>query len=158
MTRPLCAYPEEARYLGSGDPTLAASFACVGDAGDEPAAELPGREYLAPLILQAKMTPDVINVRNGSGVVTAFITVPPSSDSLTQWVIESLALEGAPAVSSALVGGGRTFMATFNRKDLSSFTGGVPAGQPVDLMLTGTLQHNGSQSLFSVGPTVRILR
>jgi hypothetical protein len=25
-------------------------------------------------------------------------------------------------------------------------------------LLTGTLQHNGSQSLFSVGPTVRILR
>jgi feruloyl esterase len=158
MTRPLCAYPQEARYVGSGDATQAASFACVADAGDESAAELPGRDYLAPLILQAKMTPEVINVRNGPGVVTAFITVPQGSDSLTQWMIESLALESAPALSTALVGGGRTFMATFDRKDLSNFTGGVPAGQPVDVMLTGTLLHNGSQSLFSIGPTVRILR
>ena len=31
MTRPLCAYPQEARYLGSGDPTSAANFVCVAD-------------------------------------------------------------------------------------------------------------------------------
>lgn len=28
MTRPLCAYPQEAEYKGSGDPNAAASFAC----------------------------------------------------------------------------------------------------------------------------------
>lgn len=159
MTRPLCAYPQEARYLGSGDPTSAANFVCVADSGDEPVAELPAREYLAPLILDARATPEVINVQNnGSGVITAFITVPPGSDSLTQWFISSIALEGSPAVSSALVGNGRTFKATFDRKDLSGFTGGAPAGQPVDLMLTGTLQHDGSQSLFSIGPAVRLQR
>ncbi len=32
MTRPLCAYPEIAKYKGSGDPSDAANFACV--AGD----------------------------------------------------------------------------------------------------------------------------
>jgi len=158
MTRPLCAYPKEARYLGSGDPASAANFACVADRGDEQASELPGREYLAPLVLQASATPEVINVRNGSGVITAFITVPPDSDNLTQWVISSISLDGSPAVSAGLTGNGRTFKAKFNRKDLTGFTGGVPAGQPVDLLLTGTLQHNGSQSLFSVGPTVRIHR
>jgi feruloyl esterase len=158
MTRPLCAFPQEARYLGSGDSKSATNFVCVGDAADEPAAELPAREYLAPLVLQARMAPEVINARNGAGVVTAFITVPPSSDTLAQWVISSISLEGSPALSSALIGNGRTFMATFNRQDLTGFTGGAPAGQPVDVLLTGTLQHNGSQSLFSVGPTVRILR
>jgi hypothetical protein len=30
FTRPLCPYPEEAHYKGVGDPTDAASFACVG--------------------------------------------------------------------------------------------------------------------------------
>jgi hypothetical protein len=104
------------------------------------------------------MAPEVINARNGAGVVTAFITVPPGSDSLAQWVISSISLEGSPALSSALIGDSRTFMATFSRQDLAGFTGGAPAGQPVDVLLTGTLQHNGSQSLFSVGPTVRILR
>jgi feruloyl esterase len=29
MTRPLCPYPEEAKYKGKGDPNQAASFACV---------------------------------------------------------------------------------------------------------------------------------
>jgi hypothetical protein len=29
MTRPLCAYPQSAKYNGSGDPNAAASFACV---------------------------------------------------------------------------------------------------------------------------------
>ena len=29
FTRPLCAYPEWARYKGTGDPTLASSFECV---------------------------------------------------------------------------------------------------------------------------------
>lgn len=29
MTRPLCAYPEIAKYGGSGDPNRAASFSCV---------------------------------------------------------------------------------------------------------------------------------
>ncbi len=29
LTRPLCQYPQVARYKGSGDPNQAASFACV---------------------------------------------------------------------------------------------------------------------------------
>ena len=31
FTRPLCPYPEVARYKGTGNPTYAASFACVDD-------------------------------------------------------------------------------------------------------------------------------
>ena len=30
LTRPLCAYPKEATYNGSGDPNDAANFACAG--------------------------------------------------------------------------------------------------------------------------------
>ncbi|MGH9497438.1 MAG: tannase/feruloyl esterase family alpha/beta hydrolase, partial [Candidatus Sulfotelmatobacter sp.] len=29
MTRPLCAYPQEVKYNGTGDPKLAASFSCA---------------------------------------------------------------------------------------------------------------------------------
>ena len=29
MTRPLCAYPKQAKYKGSGDPNDAASFVCA---------------------------------------------------------------------------------------------------------------------------------
>jgi feruloyl esterase len=31
FTRPLCPYPQVARYMGKGDPTSAASFACVAE-------------------------------------------------------------------------------------------------------------------------------
>jgi feruloyl esterase len=34
FTRPLCPYPEVARYKGTGDPTYAANFACVVDDRD----------------------------------------------------------------------------------------------------------------------------
>jgi feruloyl esterase len=29
LSRPLCPYPQEVRYNGSGDPNQASSFACV---------------------------------------------------------------------------------------------------------------------------------
>jgi hypothetical protein len=31
MTRPLCAYPQSAKYKGSGDPNDAANFMCAAD-------------------------------------------------------------------------------------------------------------------------------
>ena len=44
MTRPLCAYPQIARYAGSGDPNGERSFTCVTSAAAEP--PLPAPEYL----------------------------------------------------------------------------------------------------------------
>ena len=35
MTRPLCVYPKVARYKGSGDSNVAASFVCVTDERDD---------------------------------------------------------------------------------------------------------------------------
>ena len=46
----------------------------------------------------------------------------------------------------------------FQRSDLTAFAGGKATGEPMDLMITGTLLHNGIQSLFAVGATVRVLR
>lgn len=46
----------------------------------------------------------------------------------------------------------------FNKDDLAAFTGGVSAGEPADLMITGTVQHNGNSSLFAVSATVKVLR
>lgn len=43
MTRPLCPYPQVAKYKGSGDPTDAANFSCAAGAGRKP--ELPASEY-----------------------------------------------------------------------------------------------------------------
>jgi feruloyl esterase len=40
MTRPLCPYPQEARYNGKGNPNDAASFVCT-DAGKR--EDVPGK-------------------------------------------------------------------------------------------------------------------
>ena len=155
MTRPLCAYPQEARF-GSGDPNAAQSFVCTSDVHDEPPSELPARDYLAPLIINARIEPASLNLRS-RGDLTVFLTTPPGSDDLTQWVVTELRLEGFPFSHGGYTGDGRTFIAHFDRQGLANFTGGVPLGEPVDLMITGTLQHNGSQSLFATSATVQIL-
>lgn len=40
-TRPLCAYPSAARYLGTGDPDLASSFTCVAGGASSGAPSVP---------------------------------------------------------------------------------------------------------------------
>src|SRR5206468_6247380 len=62
MSRPLCAYPKQARYVGSGPTTDAGSFACVDDGNNDPSLENPARDYLSPLIIQAS-APDALNLR-----------------------------------------------------------------------------------------------
>ena len=57
-----------------------------------------------------------------------------------------------------MFGDGRTYLAAFNKNDLATFTGGVASGEPADLMITGTVQHNGNTSLFAVSATVKVLR
>jgi len=37
---------------------------------------------------------------------------------------------------------------------LSGFLRGRVSGEPVDLMLTGTLRHDGAQSLFAASATI----
>ena len=155
MTRPLCAYPQEARFSGLGDPNSAQNYACTADQLDEPVAELPAREYLAPLIIDARVEPAVVNLKS-SGDLTVFLTTPPGSDDLTQWTITELRLEGSLLTHGGYSGNGHTFIAHFDRQALANFTGGTPLGQPVDLMITGLLQHDGSQSLFATSATVRL--
>jgi len=43
MTRPVCPYPQAARYNGAGDSNDAANFTCVNPAPDRPSAALPQR-------------------------------------------------------------------------------------------------------------------
>jgi len=44
FTRPLCPYPQVARFKGTGDLTSASSFACVPDEADP--VQMPAREFL----------------------------------------------------------------------------------------------------------------
>ena len=155
MSRPLCAYPKQARYTGTGSVNDAANFTCVDDGTNDPSLEIPAREYLSPLIIVAS-APPALNLRSGGGLVTIAFWTPAGSDTFHQWVPSEIKAEGAPAIAGKMSADGRLYVAQFNRADLRSFNGGKPDGEPVDLMITGKLQHNGISSGFAVGATVRV--
>lgn len=157
MSRPLCAYPRQARYVGSGPTTDAGSFACVDDGNNDPSLENPARDYLSPLIIQAS-APDALNLRNGGGKVVIVLSTPEGSDTFHQWVPSDIKAEGAAAISGKFSGDGKQYVVQFNRVDLQSFNGGNPDGEDVDLMITGKLQHNGIASGFATSATVRVHR
>ena len=75
MSRPLCAYPKQARYTGTGLVNDAANFTCVDDGTNDPSLEIPAREYLSPLIIVAS-APPALNLRSGGGLVTIAFWTP----------------------------------------------------------------------------------
>jgi feruloyl esterase len=157
MSRPLCAYPKQARYTGTGATNDAANFVCIDDGNNDPSLEIPARDYLSPLIIQAT-APDSLNLRNGQGKVVIVLSTPTGSDTFHQWVPSDVTAEGAAAISGRLSGDGKQYVVQFNRADLQTFNGGNPDGEDVDLMITGKLQHNGITSSFATSATVRVHR
>ena len=158
MTRPLCVYPREARYSGNGESNVADNWVCVDDGKTENAPPLPAPEYLAPLRIEAHALLPFISPRFAHGLITVVLSVSGDSADFREWLPGDLRLEGAMPVSVFAGPGGRTYFANFRRSDLTAFAGGSATSEPVDLMITGTLLHNGIQSLFAVGATVRVLR
>lgn len=157
MSRPLCAYPKQARYIGSGAPNDAANFVCIDDGNNDPSLENPAHAYLSPLIIQAH-APDALELRNRGGKVVIVLSTPAGSETFHEWVPSDIKAEGASATSATLSGDGREYVVQFNRADLQSFNGGNPDGEDVDLMITGKLQHNGIPSGFATSATVRVGR
>jgi hypothetical protein len=157
MTRPLCLYPKKAIYLGAGDPNVAANFACIDDGTGLPSSELAGRDYLAPLVIQAS-APAVFDTHTNAGKFAVVLRTPPGSDDFHQWSPGNLKAEGATAILGAPSFDGRTYSVYFRWSDLQNFFVNAPAGNHIDLMITGTLQHNGVQSLFATSATVQVQR
>jgi tannase/feruloyl esterase len=157
ISRPLCAYPKQARYIGSGATNDAANFACIDDGNNDPSLENPARAYLSPVIIQAH-APDAFELRNGGGKVVIVLSTPSGSDTFQQWTPSEIRAEGASAISARLSGDGKQYVVQFNRADLQSFNGGNPDGDDVDLMITGKLEHNGITSSFATSATVRVHR
>jgi hypothetical protein len=147
----------QARYTGTGATNDAANFVCIDDGNNDPSLENPARDYLSPLIIQAK-APDALNLRNAGGKVVIVLSTPKGSDTFHQWVPSEIKAEGAAAISGRLAGNSRQYVVQFNRADLQSFNGGNPDGDDVDVLITGKLQHNGITSGFATSATVRVHR
>lgn len=130
-TRPSCPYPEVARYSGTGSIDDAANFMCVPP-------------------IDVKIAPDTLNLKS-KGLFTAFISVPEGYK-LNDWNIGNLTCEGAPMVSGVL--SGNTYVAKFNRQDLS----GVSAGNSVTITVKGTFTYDGKVAQIQASDTVKVIR
>lgn len=139
ISRPLCPYPEVARYVGTGSIDDAANFTCV--------ETIPA---------QVRIEPETLKL-GSNGTFTASITFPWGYD-VRNWEIPSVVCEGAPAVK--VTKKGHFYMAEFNTKDLKNIT----AGQEYTFTVTAIVEHrghhdyDGDQIAFEGSDTVRVVK
>jgi len=131
MTRPLCPYPEVARYSGAGSVWEAANFSCVPP-------------------IEVRIEPETLNLKS-KGEFTAFITVPEGYN-ISDWNIANLSCEEAPAVKGVI--SGNAYIAKFKRQDLQ----GVEIGGEVTLTVKGTFTHYGKLAQIQGSDTVRVIK
>jgi hypothetical protein len=130
-TRPNCPYPEVARYSGAGSIDDAVNFSCVPP-------------------VTVKIEPETLNLKS-KGVFTATISVPKGYD-IHDWNIQGVSCEGAQAVSGTIAG--NTYIAKFNRQDLT----GVSPGDAVTLEVKLDFNHGGMVALTQGYDSVRVTK
>jgi hypothetical protein len=128
--RPICPYPEVARYKGSGSIEEAANFMCVPP-------------------IEVRIEPETLNLKS-KGQFTAFITLPEGYN-MRDWNIANLSCEGVSPVSGEF-SGDTTYIAKFNTKDFK----GVSPGNSVTLTVKGTFTYNNNTAQIEASDTVRI--
>ena len=136
-TRPLCPYPEVARYLGAGSVDDAANFTCV-----------------KTIQAHVRIEPETLKLGSG-GTFTAFVTLPHQGD----WRLTAAVFEGAPAVK--LTRHGHSYKATFDKQDLKNITVRDAATFTVTLFAEQQGRHCGhsekDEIAFEGSDTVRVV-
>lgn len=106
-----------------------------------------------PQSLAVQATPNVLNLRPRAGLVTVVINAPSDTD-LRSWGITGLTAAGAPAVSTAYTGNGRSMVVTFNKAQLDA----LPAGDNVRFTISGMFNRDGFQWPLSLDAMVKVMR
>ncbi len=132
ISRPICPYPEEARYTGFGSTADAANFVCV-----------------TPISAQVRIEPEVLKL-GSNGTFKAFITFPWSYR-LRSSEIQEAVCEGARAEKGQLYGPAG-YMAQFDTQDLV----GITTGNKVPLKVTVIANYHGKLVSFEGTDTVKI--
>lgn len=101
-TRPLCPYPEVARYDGSGSIDDAENFVCV-----------------STVPIPVRIEPETLNLKS-NGNFTAFITVPSSKKK--NWIPQAVVCEGA--LATKVTRSANTLIAKFDTQDLINIVPG----------------------------------
>lgn len=135
-TRPLCPYPQVARYLGSGSIDDAANFTCV-------------------TLVPAQLDITQKKVKLGKGTFTAKMTIPAGCSFTSKGEISPVVSEGAlgKIKSFSKTKKGTTFTTKFNVDD----TIGIAAGDAVTFTVTAIFEQGGKTYAFEGSDTLKVL-
>jgi feruloyl esterase len=133
-SRPLCPYPEVARYLGTGSIDEAANFTC---AEIIPAARV-------------RIIPASVNLSR-TGKFAALVRLPDGYRA-RDLEIRAVVCEGAPAVRVNAIG--QTGIAWFNMEDLIN---PITPGEEVTFRVSVIAQYNGQTVAFEGSDTVKVM-
>jgi feruloyl esterase len=130
-TRPICPYPEVARYSGNGSIDDAANFMCVPP-------------------VEVRIEPEVLNL-NRKGVFTAFITIPRDYR-MKDWNLQDVTCEGVPAKFG--FAHRNVYIAKFDSEDFQDL---LTPGESVTLTVKGVFSQDGKDALVQASDTVRVI-
>ena len=142
-TRPICPYPEVARWNGSNSSSNVGTITYTGTDNADNFSCVPP--------VNVKIEPETLNLKS-KGVFTATISVPEGYN-IRDWNIQSLSCEGATAVNGTIAG--NTYIAKFNRQDLQN----VSTGNAVMLTVKFSFNPTGGMKALTQGyDTVKVIK
>ncbi|CAB1065769.1 hypothetical protein D1BOALGB6SA_10568 [Olavius sp. associated proteobacterium Delta 1] len=130
-TRPICPYPEVARWNGTGSIEAADSFICVPP-------------------IKVRIKPEALNLKR-KGVFTAFITMPHEYR-MKDWNLQDLTCEGAPAKFGFAFK--NVYVAKFATQDLQDVT----TGKSVTLTVKGEFQVDGAKAHVQASDAIKVIK
>lgn len=132
-TRPVCPYPQVARYLGAGSIDDALNFTCA---------------RIVPSSVSIK--PNRINI-NGRGTFKATLTLPVGYDARNFNQV-AVTCEGAPGEKVKIAKKGRTVKAKFSKNNLQNLT---PGGDVI-FTVTAIFEQGGQKIAFEGNESIRV--
>ncbi len=103
--------------------------------------------------MQARLSPDMINMRVSGGLVTVVLTA--SSGDLSTCSLSNLHIGTASPAYVAPSSDRKSYVLSFNKNDLASL---LPGFDSAPVIVTGTLQCNGESSAMIAHATARVLK
>jgi feruloyl esterase len=130
-TRPICPYPEVARYSGTGSIDEAENFTCIPP-------------------VEVRIKPEVLNLKR-KGVFTAFITIPRDYR-MKDWDLHDITCEGVPPKFG--FAHGNVYITKFDTEDFQDI---LTPGESVTLTIKGVFSHDGKDALVQASDTLRVI-
>lgn len=133
-TRPICPYPEVARYIGTGSIDDAANFTCV-------------------TLVPAQVSIKAPKVKVGKGKYAVEMTIPKGYSFEKKREIIPVVSQGARAISTSLIKKKTILAAQFRMKDVI----GITQGEGITFTVTAFFNQGGKTHAFEGSNTLNVL-